>query len=303
VWRKTLKSTVKTILFFAGLIMVLYSHNQGYVLANTLPPIPSSITGELEIAPGDTAVEKFNNLVQRIIIPNVKHGFVAISILILLYYVFQFIIATGTEDVDKQKGNLLWAAVGFGLIGISFKIVEIIAPGESRNVQTIGDIEESRATIRYIIIFIQYLAGAAALLFMVIAGIRIIISQGIEDEINKQKTNFTWGVIGLMTIMLSRAMVEVVYRVEGESVSAGDLGGRGSAEIIGIITYLLQFLGIAALCSLVIAGGYYITALGDEEQMNRAKRIILYTVVAIVIIFTSYSIVAYIFRPVAGQLQ
>ncbi len=275
-----------------------------YAQADTLPNISNAIGNSgLETVSGGSGIEKFNNLARNIIVPNIKNLFIGVSIIILLYYVFQFIIATESDTVETQKTNLFWAAIGFAIIGLSLRVVEIIDPGTGNNLQTIGSRSNTEQTVKMIIIFIQYFAGGISVLFMVIAAIRIITSQGIEDEINKQKQNFTWGAIGLIIIMLSRAIVEVIYDTSGEQAKAGQLGTQGTKEIIGLINYILQYLGIAAILSFVLAGIFYIISLGDDEKTGQAKKIIWTTIIGIVIIYSSYAIVAYVARPITNTIN
>jgi len=52
-----------------------------------------------------------------------------------------------------------------------------------------------------------------AVVVIVIAGIRFIISQGEEQEKEKAKKTITYAIIGLIIIMVSRAVVQFVYDI------------------------------------------------------------------------------------------
>lgn len=67
-----------------------------------------------------------------------------------------------------------------------------------------------------------------------------------------------------------------------------------------IIKGFLGLLGLVAVGLLIYAGFLWMTSKGEEEQVTKAKRIILNAVIGLVIIIASYAIVAFIFRAVVG---
>lgn len=71
--------------------------------------------------------------------------------------------------------------------------------------------------------------------------------------------------------------------------------GNSYGSAIGIITgwtnFVLPFVGVIAIAALVYAGFLYITAAGNEEQTKKAKNIIMWVVIGIIIIFSAYAIV------------
>ncbi len=50
-----------------------------------------------------------------------------------------------------------------------------------------------------------------------------------------------------------------------------------------VLNWLLGLLGILAVIGFVIAGIFYLTAAGDEEQAEKGKRIMLYSIIGLVI--------------------
>ncbi len=64
-------------------------------------------------------------------------------------------------------------------------------------------------------------------------------------------------------------------------------------NITTLINYFLGFLGLIAVAFLIYAGVLMVTAGGDEDQVGKARKIITYAVVGIVIILLSYTIVTF----------
>lgn len=79
-------------------------------------------------------------------------------------------------------------------------------------------------------------------------------------------------------------------------------GGQGSirALILQIINFFLQFLGLVAVIMIIYAGVLYITSAGGDST-EKAKKIILYAVIGILIILLSWAIVNTILGATTGQ--
>jgi len=70
--------------------------------------------------------------------------------------------------------------------------------------------------------------------------------------------------------------------------------GTLGANVTTIINYLLGILGLVAVAFLIYAGILMVTAGGAEEQVTKARKIIMYAVAGIVIILLSYTIVTFV---------
>ncbi len=66
------------------------------------------------------------------------------------------------------------------------------------------------------------------------------------------------------------------------------------ANITDLINYFLGFLGIIAVAFLIYGGVLMVTSGGNEEGVGKAKKIITYAAIGIVIIMLSYSIVTFV---------
>jgi hypothetical protein len=77
--------------------------------------------------------------------------------------------------------------------------------------------------------------------------------------------------------------------------AASGLGGGDVRIVIGnIISAALTLLGIIAVLLMLYAGFTWMTAGGNEEKVTTAKRTILYAVIGLAIIMTSYAITRYV---------
>ncbi|MBU1018899.1 MAG: pilin [Patescibacteria group bacterium] len=77
-----------------------------------------------------------------------------------------------------------------------------------------------------------------------------------------------------------------------ENISAAT-GGEGSFRTLArvIINFFLYFLGFIATAMIIYGGVLYVTSGGQDEQTGKAKKILIYAIVGIVIILLSFAIV------------
>ena len=65
-----------------------------------------------------------------------------------------------------------------------------------------------------------------------------------------------------------------------------------SEVILAYISFFMPFLSIFAFVSLVYAGFLYVTSSANEENAEKAKKIVGYVGLGIILVFLSYSIVS-----------
>jgi len=84
--------------------------------------------------------------------------------------------------------------------------------------------------------------------------------------------------------------------------NAADLG-LGSNSLIDTITnvigVLLSLLGILAVLLILWGGFLWMTAAGDTDKVDKAKKLIISGVVGIVIIFSAYAIASFVIDNMA----
>lgn len=74
---------------------------------------------------------------------------------------------------------------------------------------------------------------------------------------------------------------------------AGATGGEGSfrAIIKRIVDFILLFLGLIAVIMIIYGGFLYVTSAGNEENVGKGKKILIYAAIGIVIILISFALV------------
>jgi hypothetical protein len=82
-----------------------------------------------------------------------------------------------------------------------------------------------------------------------------------------------------------------------ETFAAG--GSVPQTFILNFMNNILVYLfGIAAVLSLIYGGILYVTAGGDAEKAERGKRVIMYSVIAIVLMILTLAIYEFVIKGV-----
>lgn len=79
-------------------------------------------------------------------------------------------------------------------------------------------------------------------------------------------------------------------------------GGEGSLKdlVQTILNYALGFLGFVTVIMVIYGGVLYVTSAGNDDNVGKAKKILLYSAIGIVMILASYAFVNTILGAAMG---
>ncbi|MFH1947087.1 MAG: hypothetical protein ABIJ23_02955 [Candidatus Magasanikbacteria bacterium] len=88
-----------------------------------------------------------------------------------------------------------------------------------------------------------------------------------------------------------------------KGAGAAGLGQPTSPQliIVNIITFALGLFGSIFLALVVYGGFLYINSRGEEETVNKAKKIIVGSIIGLTIVFLSYTITLFVGGEVSGE--
>jgi len=108
-------------------------------------------------------------------------------------------------------------------------------------------------------------------------------------------------VLGLMLLGLLAINYFGVDLAHAQLISGDDspsnitdaTGGEGSFRTLArtIVNFFLYFLGFIATVMFIYGGVLYVTAAGNDENVQKAKKVLLYAIVGILVILLSFAIV------------
>jgi hypothetical protein len=163
-----------------------------------------------------------------------------------------------------------------------------------------GAADRFQTQVELLIKFLRYILGGIAVFYVVKSGATILYSA--DDElVNKQKDVFMYGFVGFLLVIISEALINVVFDVNtiegvtqlGQVFVSQEVNVGGGLALLGNITNLfLAALSGLFLFMLVAGGVMYAASGGSEEATGKATKIITGALIGLIVAFSSYTIVA-----------
>lgn len=94
-------------------------------------------------------------------------------------------------------------------------------------------------------------------------------------------------------------MVAIEFDPEGKIKEATGLSDKPVGEvIINILNYLLGFLSLLGIIMILYGGFMWLTSQGNQEKVDKAKKIINTAILGIITILFSYSILYFVLKVI-----
>jgi len=117
-------------------------------------------------------------------------------------------------------------------------------------------------------------------------------------------SSVTLGLLAIMLFLGTGITNTHAEPVDGVSLSAAllvserdkpdevpDYGDDPHNAILSVINYFLTFLAIIAIAFIIYGGYLMVMAGGDEENVEKGKKILIWAIVGMILVITSYTIV------------
>ncbi len=299
------------VLLVVGLVAILLWAEPQTALAQQVPeaPVPGNEAGggvlgdwtdvfdpvDVMIQPtGGSSVEAIRNLFYNFVLPQFKYIFAFVALLIWVVYLLTLVGSAGREEmISEQRKNLGWGIAGFVVISLAVDIGNAFAPTNA-NADIINQAGAEQIFAR-ITAFIQVALTPIAIATVFYAGYKFITANGEEETISSAKKIFQWGFSGLLIAMFAEPLVRTVFYPDSGAPGEGEIESFAQ-QMVGLLRFILTFLGVLAMASFIVAGGYFVTSFGDEDRHRKAKEIIGGSLLGIVIILSAFALVA-VFNP------
>ncbi len=235
-----------------------------------------------------------------------------IGILFITLQGYRLVTSTGDEEaVTKAKRGITYSLIAFVIISMSQDLAKIF---DFENTTVLSSPQDILSRVRIFdrqvevaITFIKYIIGSFATLMIVKAGLKLVTAGADEEEVTKQRKAIMYSISGLLLIYIGDiAINKVFYKIDKDRYSgingaqAGIDVGEGVDQIVGVTNLIVSFVGPIALLMLIAGAVMYATAGGNEENLERAKRVVVMTVLGIVIMYGAFALVSTV---LAGRLE
>lgn len=123
----------------------------------------------------------------------------------------------------------------------------------------------------------KYIIAAIAILMIVVSGLRMVIAQGDEESVTKNKKALLIGIIGLVIISMSTELGKILEFTD----TGGPIGdpNKTLARVVNfdksvkiIITFIKYIVGSLAVLMVIKSGLVMITKGNSEEDMTKEKK-------------------------------
>lgn len=112
-----------------------------------------------------------------------------------------------------------------------------------------------------------------------------------------------FGALGVLALLALPYAAHAQFTIE----SIGTQLGLGEADlkdtVINILQWVLGILALVAVVMVIIGGFQWLTSAGNEEKIERAKRVISSAVIGLIIVLLAWAIVIFVANTTANVTQ
>ena len=225
---------------------------------------------------------------------DIKNVFIFIAVIYLVLSVIRMLLSAGSdEDVKKWRTTILWTTIGIIVMQSAFVAVDTLF---NRNITGFTAMLFADKLIYPFVHLLSILASFAFLAMAFFAFYRIVTAAGDEEAAKVGKRTIIYAILGFLIIKLPWVLVKSIYgeakcdtpllfsicRIKDPNISAT------ITVFTTIVNYVNGFLALVIVIMIVYAGFLVLTAAGDEEKIKKAKNILIYIVIGVLLLVTSY---------------
>ncbi len=196
------------------------------------------------------------------------------------------------EMITKSKNFIKYALEGLIVIFMSDSLIDVFfgAEGEIFRGGEEGAAEFGRRSselFQGIYGLLQMIIGSIAVFVLVMAGMRYVGGSYSEDQIAKAKKQITWALVGLFVVAVSEFVAkDILFQNEGT-----ELGVEEAKQLFAQVTnFAAGTVGSLSFLFLFYAGYLYATGSQNEDNVAKAKKIILGAVLGIILASAAFAI-------------
>ncbi|MBN1494774.1 hypothetical protein JW911_03515 [Candidatus Peregrinibacteria bacterium] len=196
----------------------------------------------------------------------------------------------------------------FGLPGASTTQIIPISPVGYEQLPQLNASEPTSMLNQFVgglVANLKYLLGGFAVVYIILAAVKLILAGGSEDTVTKAKSAITYGIIGLAVIGFADEMAKVIYvggrasflSSPSEMIQRSQIFSQAVQVFITFIKYIVG--GIAVL--MLVRNGIRLAALqGKEESVTLDKKNLAFTSLGLILIIMASTVidkVLFVFNP------
>lgn len=228
----------------------------------------------------DTLTRFIRNILPTVII--------VLGIIVIIYISAMFIISGKTEETQKEgRMWLIYVVVGIIILVLSSTMINFFNPDLPRGYEIDTNQQIISNLANQLLNFGQIAAGIIAFFFFLVAGYKLIMARGEENEVKTQTRNIVWSGVGLVIIYIAPNIIKAISEADTQdSVNI----------VIYLINLLVSLFTTFAIAFLVYGGYMMITSNDNSEKETKGKRIVIMTIIAMGMLYISYFLVNLVYN-------
>jgi hypothetical protein len=237
---------------------------------------------------------------------NLTLGSVAVLALFVAGYQLVTAQSAATEEMEKQKMNIVYILMGLIVFALSGTFVYDFLFSDQGAYLDVREGETAALALadktvreirRLLNLFLSF-SGAGAILMLIIASIRLVINPGSDEQIEKQKKLVAYTALGIIIIGLSDTVVnQIVFPIDR---ATGELQGVNVSllelQLQGLSNYVLGFVGVFVFVTFVISGVVLVVNMGNEEINTKVKTSMKHSIIGVLVVYSAYTVVVTLLR-------
>lgn len=265
--------------------------------------------------PSPSATDGGQDILKKVVLGALKYvKILTVVVGILFFTIMAYTLVSeghNEESVTKAKKGMIFTIIAFMMISMSENIAKVFDMSEGTllggGTEILNRVRLFDKQTEIIVTFIKYVIGTYAVLQTVRSGFKLVTSGGNEEESGKHKKALLYSAAGLVLIYLGDVFINKVFYKVDKSVYNASTGVHptvdakaGVEQITGITNFIVTFVGPIGVLMLIVGAVMYATAGGNDEQLQKAKRVLLTAGIGLVIIFGAFAVVSTV---LSGKLQ
>ena len=209
-------------------------------------------------------------------------GVIAAAVICLFIAAVQMVMFAHDETTVKDsRMSYIYIITGLSIVGLArLGVLAFSAPNTGTELVNVAVAEQG---IGNVVTYFKLIIAISLTVNIVLQAVRLISSQGAQEQVDKAKKRLIAGFIGAGIILIANILIVSTIPGTGGSVEI-------AGQIAGIASYLITIVGFLALLGIIVAGVLLIVSI-DEALKEKAKTIIKTSIIALIIVLLSYAFV------------
>ncbi len=268
------------------------------------PPTAVCDSGAFGACPQGDNINDTASYFAEALAKNVRVMIGAVAIAVIVVAGVKLVANDGNEEsLDKQTTTIVYAIIGLMFVAMAGDISAIFKVDKGGFLKDPNSsLQTSRffsRTVEVMITMIKYIIASISVFGIITSSLRMIMIGSNDDELGKDKKKIGWNLAGLVLIIMANPIInQIFFKIDTnkfpglETVRPAIDRMALIKEIAGITNIMASFAGPLALLSLVAGGVMYTFAAGDDEKTGRAKKIITWSLIGIIVMYGAFAIVS-----------